>query len=201
MDSNTDEGKVVDSQKENSLLKELGPTPAVHDQSELKKALAIGRRKSRLLENVLTIGEKEIWEMTIEEQIEEEEHLHGHMAEEFIFVSKELDFILDVSSIAFVFPIMLLGRYIGAQKTGRSFQMTVADYFDLIIFGLVVWAWQVVENYRNTPLKIALFGPEKDTIRSIQFLTNVMDDSMDDVFHLDYLMAAITALLWYRANL
>lgn len=159
------------------------------------------KKNKRSLQNVLAIGEKEIWQMTIEEIIEEEEHLHGHMDEEFIVISKNLDLILDISSITFIFPLMLIGRFTGAYKTRRVFKLTVSDYFDLLLFGLTVWAWIVVENFRNTPLTQPLFGPEKDTVRSIQFLTNVMDNSMADTFHLDYLMAAITALLWYRANL
>lgn len=66
---------------------------------------------------------------------------------------------------------------------------------------MVVFVWDVVQTYEHTPIREHLFGPEDDNKPNVMFLDNVIYDITHDIFHLDYLMAAITAMLWFRANL
>ena len=48
------------------------------------------------------------------------------------------------------------------------------------------------------PIKEELFGPEEDSKSEIRFVDNVIYDITNDIFHLDYLMAAVTAAMWLR---
>ena len=66
---------------------------------------------------------------------------------------------------------------------------------------MVGWVWEVIEVYMHTDIKEELFGPEEDSKPEIKFVDNVIYDIVHDIFHLDYLMAAITAILWFRSNM
>ena len=48
------------------------------------------------------------------------------------------------------------------------------------------------------PIKEELFGPEEDSKSEIKFVDNVIYDITHDIFHLDYLMAAVIAVMWLR---
>lgn len=139
--------------------------------------------------------------MSGEELIKEEEFLHTDLVHEFDLVAEELVYILDISAVTFVFPVQQVCKYIAAKKTGRVFILTVADYLDIFVFLMVAWAWEVVEVYMNTDIKEELFGPEEDSKPNIRFVDNVVYDITHDIFHLDYLMAAVTAILWIRFNM
>ena len=85
--------------------------------------------------------------------------------------------------------------------TRTKFFVTTADYLDIFIFLMVVWVWETIEVYMHTDIKSELFGPEEDSKPTIRFVANVIYDITNDIFHLDYLMAAITAVLWVRCNM
>jgi len=55
-----------------------------------------------------------------------------------------------------------------------------------------------VEVYATSDLKAPFFSPEEDKIEEIKFIGNVIYDITNDIFHVDYLMAAVTAVLWVR---
>ena len=46
-----------------------------------------------------------------------------------------------------------------------------------------------------------MFGPEEDKSNEIRLIDNIFYDIENDIFHLDYLFGAITALLWIRCIL
>lgn len=146
-------------------------------------------------------GFKNLTEMADEEIETEELDLHLKLIKEFSLVSEELDFILNVSAVAFIFPIQQVCRYIGAKKTERTYTVTMTDYLDIFVFVMVAWVWSVVEDYKLSPLREHLFGPEEDSDPKIRFIANVVYDITHGIFHLDYFMAAVTALLWFRANM
>lgn len=50
-------------------------------------------------------------------------------------------------------------------------------------------------------IKEPLFGGEEDLTYEAKVLGNIVLDIMDDTFHYDYLLAAITSLLWVRVVL
>lgn len=142
-----------------------------------------------------------ISELTLDEIHEKEEALHHELLADFERVSLELDLILDISAVTFIFPLQLLCRYVGAKKTGRVFNVTTSDYLDIVIFIMVAWLWDVIETYKTSEIREHLFGPLEDKRPTIRFLDNVIYDITHEVFHLDYFVASITALLWFRANL
>lgn len=106
---------------------------------------------------------KVISEMTLDELIWEEELLHKDLVLEYDLVAEELTFILDISAVTFIFPVQLLCRYIAARKTRREFSTTISDYFDIFVFLMVAWVWEVIEVYMNTDIKEELFGPVEDS--------------------------------------
>ena len=85
--------------------------------------------------------------------------------------------------------------------TRTSFIVTAADYLDIFVFLMVVWVWKKIDSYENSDVKEELFGPEEDSKPTIRFVGNVIYDIIHNIFHLDYLMAAITAVLWIRCNM
>ena len=113
-------------------------------------------------------------------------------------VKGELELILDISAVTFFFPIALLCKQLFANLTDRQFFLTFADYLDLLIFVMVVWVWEVIKVYEVTPIKEELFGPEEDNKFVIRFIDNLIYDITNDVFHFDYLIAVVTAMLWLR---
>lgn len=139
--------------------------------------------------------------MTSEELIAEEEFLHKDLVHEYDLVAQELTLILDVSAVTFIFPIQQVCRYIASRQTRKEFTLTVSDYLDIFVFLMVVWTWETIEVYINSDLKEELFGPEEDKLPNIKFVGNVIYDIVNEIFHLDYLLAAVTAILWIRFNM
>ena len=113
-------------------------------------------------------------------------------------VKGELDLILDISAVTFLFPIALLCKQLFAKLTDRQFFLTFADYLDILIFVMVVWVWETIKVYEVTPIKEELFGPQEDSKYVIRFIDNLIYDITNDIFHFDYLIAVTTALLWLR---
>jgi len=124
--------------------------------------------------------------------------LHDELFNEMSTVRDELDLVLYVSAVAFLFPVSLFCKFVFTKLTNRNFYLTLSDYLDFVIFALVVWFWYIVESYETTELKALLFSPEQDKIEAIKFIGNVLYDITNDIFHVDFLLAAITAVLWLR---
>lgn len=76
--------------------------------------------------------------------------------------------------------------------------MTSEDYLDMLVFILVCYLWEVVFEYESKPMSEELFGPEEDSKSTIKFLVNVIHDINFNIFHLDYLLAAVTFVIWTR---
>ena len=136
---------------------------------------------------------------TLEQLQEEEEEVHTILLEEFHLVRVELDVILYISTVAFLFPFIIICKYIFAQKTDRRFFFTGADFLDILVFLMIVWIWETVTVYEASAIKEELFGPPEDESLEVRFVDNVIYDIENDIFHLDYLMAAVTAVLWIRS--
>ena len=136
---------------------------------------------------------------TLEELQKEEEEVHNILIDEFHLVRIELDAILYISTVAFLFPLIIICKYVFAEKTERRFFLTNADLLDILVFIMIVWIWETVTVYENTDIKEELFGPEEDSNPEVKFVDNVIYDIVNDIFHLDYLMAAVTAVLWIRS--
>jgi hypothetical protein len=79
--------------------------------------------------------------------------------------------------------------------------LSTSNWIDLTIFVLVaLWYFKVAE-YIPRPVGYPLFGGEEDQDREINLMRNVIHDIETEDFHLDYLLAAITALFWSRCFL
>ena len=102
-------------------------------------------------------GDFSLWET--EKVMEQEEELHNHLLYEMKLVKGELELILDISAVTFLFPIALLCKQLFAKLTDRQFFLTFADYLDMLIFLMVVWVWETIKVYEVTPIKEELFGP------------------------------------------
>jgi len=97
-----------------------------------------------------------------------------------------------------MFPVSMLCKRVFAKLYGNQFIITTANLVDLSIFVLSVVMWNTVSYYRRKELKVEMFGTELDKDPEVKFLGNVIYDISMNIFHLDYLMAAITAALWFR---
>ena len=115
-----------------------------------------------------------------------------------VAVGNDLDLVLYVSAVTFLLPVNIFCKYVFTNLTSRNFTWTITDSLDFIIFVLVTWFWVIVEGYETTDLKEPFFSPEEDKIQAIKFIGNVIYEIYNDIFHADYLLAAITAALWLR---
>ena len=114
-------------------------------------------------------------------------------------VRSELDLVLYVSALTFLFPVSLFCKFVFTKLTNTNFYLTLSEYLDTIVFVLVVWFWYIVYSYESTDLTIPLFNPEQDKVKEIKFIGNVVNDISDDIFHVDFLMTAVTAVFWIRS--
>ena len=80
----------------------------------------------------------------------------------------------------------------------RSFSLSSADIIDLTIFLLVVWWYESFAVYATSELDFPLFGEPEDSKFEIKLMREIIYDIEYDIFHTDYLLAAITALFWFR---
>ena len=115
-----------------------------------------------------------------------------------VAVGNDLDLVFYVSAVTFLLPVNIFCKYVFTNLTSRNFTWTITDSLDFIIFVLVTWFWVIVEGYETTDLKEQFFSPEEDRIQAIKFIGNVIYEIYNDIFHVDYLLAAITAALWLR---
>jgi hypothetical protein len=110
----------------------------------------------------------------------------------------ELDSVLYVSAVTFLFPVSVFCKFVFTKLTNRNFYLTLTEFLDLSVFVLAAWFWYMVESYGTTDLKVNLFSPEQDKIKEIKFIGNTANNITDEIFHLDFLMTAVTAVLWIR---
>ena len=124
--------------------------------------------------------------------------LHDKLVIDMSHVRDDLNLVLYVSAVTFLFPVNMFCKFVFTKLTNRIFYLTLTDYLDFVVFVLVAWLWYIVESYETTDLKAPLFSPEEDKIQEIKFIGNVLYDIVNDIFHVDFLMAAVTAVLWLR---
>lgn len=106
--------------------------------------------------------------------------------------------VLNLSALAVLFPIGIISKAFFASFTNRKFTITPANMVDMGVFILSVTLLVTVEFYKQKELPILMFGAKEDKEPAVRFLANVVFDITSDTFHLDYLMAAVTAALWFR---
>ena len=56
-------------------------------------------------------------------------------------------------------------------------------------------------EYTTRPIDYSLFGEEEDNDFEINLMRNIIYDINTNAFHADYLLAAVTSLLWLRCLL
>jgi len=105
-----------------------------------------------------------------------------------------------IGAVAFMLPISLINKLVYTKLTDRKFQLSSANWIDLIIFALVSVWYYVFALYTNRPVGFELFG-ERDNNKKINLMRNIILDIETSTFHTDYLLAAITALYWFRCLL
>ena len=123
--------------------------------------------------------------------------MHDELLHEFHLVVVELEFIRYFSLIIFLFPVNIFCKRLYAKLTNQSFIITSANLVDLTIVGLTIWMWETILVYEGD-IKRELFNEVEDKGYEIRFMANIVFDIIDDIFHFDYLMATITAFLWFR---
>lgn len=109
-----------------------------------------------------------------------------------------MDTVLKLSALSILFPINIISKAFFASFTNRRFIITPSNMVDMAVFILSFIFLFFVEYYKQKELEIVMFGEEEDKEDSVRFLVNVVFDITSDTFHLDYLMAAMTATLWFR---
>ena len=120
------------------------------------------------------------------------------MIEVFTAGSNDIGKVLYVSILIFLFPFSIVNKYAFARLTNTSYIVTVANVIDISIVVLMAIAYEMAEYYRARDLRRPLFGKKEDSLPEIKFFGNILEDIVDDNFHFDYLIAAVTALLWFR---
>ena len=98
----------------------------------------------------------------------------------------------------FMFPIAFFCKYIYSRLTRTTFFITSANVVDFICFILTCTFWVVTDIYDHRDLRYPIFNPVDDQISYVRFMGNAIQDISDDYFHYDFLLAAITAMLWFR---
>ena len=150
-----------------------------------------------MLDTVKHGGKVDFSVFTVEKLIEKQKHLHDEMLHEFHLVVVELEFIRWFSLLIFLFPVNIFCKRLYAKITNTSFIITAANLTDLIIVALTAWMWEAILVYEGD-IKRELFNAEEDKGYEIRFMANIIFDVIDDIFHFDFLMATITAFLWFR---
>jgi len=109
-----------------------------------------------------------------------------------------INLLSQVSAFTYLLPVSLVNKFVFSRLVKRPFHLSPADLIDLVIFGLsMIWLDKLI-TYQNQELEFPLFGEEVDSDEEIKLMLSIIHDIRDDTFHMDYLLAAITALLWFR---
>ena len=106
---------------------------------------------------------------------------------------------MDLAAVTFMFPIVLLNKFVFSRLVESTFNLSSADFVDMTIFFMVVFWWETFQIYSSKELDFDLFGPEEDSQFNIRLMRNIIYDIENDIFHTDYMLAAITALFWFRS--
>ena len=138
---------------------------------------------------------------TLDELYVAQERIHTDLVKELQLAGKELKLSFMVASVTFLFPITLINKYVYTRLTKRRFETTTADIIDFTIFVLVAIWYESYTIYSSKELDFPLFGPEEDSIFEVRLMRSIIYDIENDIFHMDFLLAAITALLWFRCIL
>ena len=75
-------------------------------------------------------------------------------------VRDDLDLVLYISAVTFLFPVSIFCKFVFTQLTRRRFDFTITDYLDVIISVLVAWLWGVIYGYETSDLIVPLFSSE-----------------------------------------
>lgn len=124
--------------------------------------------------------------------------LHDEMIEIFETSTEEINLVLMLTFTTLLMPINFINKLVFAKLTNHNFRATVSDILDFTIVGVVIFLWFIVLKYESDDIKYNLFSPEEDSTTSVKFMGNISFNIIDDTFHFDYLMAALTALYWFR---
>ena len=144
------------------------------------------------------MDELDLSEWTVLELQIAQEDMHVELAHELHLAGSEILYALELASIAFLFPIHLINKLVYLRLRKRKFILSSADIIDVTIFALVALWLEVFAIYSSTGLELPLFGEEEDNQQEIKVMRNIIYHIEDDSFHTDYLLAAITALFWFR---
>ena len=130
--------------------------------------------------------------------MKEQYELHDVLLADFKIARDDLQKVQWFSIALLFFPISIGGKYIYARYTRTSFFVTTANYVDLIIFLLTVTFWIVTGVYDERDMRYPIFGDPYDQRTEVKFLGNAVQDIIEERFHFEFLVAAITAALWVR---
>ena len=124
--------------------------------------------------------------------------LKEEMIEIFETSTEEIELVLVLTFTTLLMPINFINKLVFAKLTNHNYKITVTDFLDFAIVGVVFFLWYIVLKYESDDIKYNLFSPEEDSTKSVKFMGNISFNVIDDTFHFDYLMAALTALYWFR---
>ena len=130
--------------------------------------------------------------------MKEQYELHELLLEDFKVSRDDLQKVQWFSIALLFFPIAIGGKYIYSKYTKTSFFVTSANYVDLICFLLTATFWVVTNIYDERDMRYPIFGDPYDQLKEVKFVGNAVQDIIDEKFHFDFLVAAITAVLWVR---
>ena len=113
--------------------------------------------------------------------------------------SADIELLMEIAVIMFLMPIQILNKFVYSRLLKRSFHLSSADLIDLVEFVLVIVWYEAFALFRQNELPFPLFGAKEDSLPEIRLVRNIMYHIETNSFHMDYLLAAITALLWFRS--
>ena len=140
----------------------------------------------------------DLTDWTLEELYYAQEELLADLSHELELAGKEIMYSADLALVSILFPVSLLNKFIFTACENRSFRLGTANITDLTIFSLVLWLWAVLMDYKERRLGFGLFGEPEDSMVEVRLMRNIIFDIENDIFHTDYLFAAITGLFWFR---
>ena len=91
-----------------------------------------------------------------------EDVLHEEMIEIFETSTEEINLVLMLTFTTLLMPINFLNKVIFAKFTNHNFKITVSDYLDFLIVGVVALIWYIVLKYESDDISSPLFSPEED---------------------------------------
>lgn len=105
---------------------------------------------------------------------------------------------IDLANVSFLLPLTLLNKFIFSRLLKRSFYLSLTDGIDCTLFCLVAFWVDKFEIYASEELDFPLLGDKVDNVAEVKLMRRIIFDIRGDIFRMDYLLASITALLWFR---